>query len=389
MDNAIRVAGRDAVVGELVVVRARSGRLLVQIEDIHWAEPEVLRQFARLAQASRELPVVLVMTTRIVGDSIEEAWRAEAGGVAVTTMELGPLRADEARGLAEAFRSVDPALLARCIDRSGGNPLFLEQPLRNLDDLASNELPGTIHGIVQARLDVLGADNRAALQAASVLGQRFVPDALAHLLARESFDPSPLVRPAGADLHFAHALIRDGAYESLLKPRRLALHRRAGDCFAERDPGLQARDLELAEDDEAPAAYLAVARHHDSVLQLEAALALIARGRALVAPDDIAFELVCLEGDILRAVGRSIEAIDGLRAAATLAQGGAQVCRVEIAIAQAARQANRYEDALASLARAESAARALDWPKELATIHYLRGAICFPPRTDRQILRGE
>ncbi len=88
-------------------------------KDIHWAEPEVLRQFARLAQASRELPV---MTTRIVGDSIEEAWRAEAEGVAVTTMELGPLRADEARGLAEVFRSVDPALLARCIDRSGAIP---------------------------------------------------------------------------------------------------------------------------------------------------------------------------------------------------------------------------------------------------------------------------
>ncbi len=186
------------------------------------------------------------------------------------------------------------------------------------------------------------------------------------------------MRPAGADLHFAHALIRDGAYESLLKPRRLALHRRAGDCFAERDPGLQARDLELAEDDEAPEAYLAAARHHDSVLQFEAALALIARGRALVAPDDIAFELVCLEGDILRAAGRSIEAINGLRAAAASAQGGAQVCRVEIAIAQAACQASRYEDALASLARAESSARALDWPKELATIHYLRSAICFP-----------
>ena len=90
------------------------------------------------------------------------------------------------------------------------------------------------------------------------------------------------------------------------------------------------------------------------------------------------FELVRLEGDVLCAVGRSTEAIDGLRAAAASAQGGAQVCRVEIAIAQAARQASRYEDALASLARAESAARALDWPKELATIHYLRGAICFP-----------
>ena len=60
------------------------------------------------------------------------------------------------------------------------------------------------------------------------------------------------MRPEGDDFLFAHALIRDAVYDTLLKSRRRELHRRAADWFAERDPVLHAEHLDRAEDPGAP-----------------------------------------------------------------------------------------------------------------------------------------
>jgi len=111
-------------------------------------------------------------------------------------------------------------MIAACVERSGGNPLFLEQLLRNAGDLEAGDIPGTIQGIVQARLDVLAGHDREAIQAASVLGQRFSRTALAALLNNDNYDPvnlltNVLIRPAGDDFHIAHALIREGVYASM------------------------------------------------------------------------------------------------------------------------------------------------------------------------------
>ena len=66
-------------------------------------------------------------------------------------------------------------------------------------------MPGSVQNLVQARLDRLEPEDRQALQAASVLGQRFAPDALRHLLGRPDYDPARLVRqflvrPQGEEL---------------------------------------------------------------------------------------------------------------------------------------------------------------------------------------------
>jgi predicted ATPase len=84
-----------------------------------------------------------------------------------------------------------------------------------------------VQSLVQARIDRLAPMDKAAIQAASVLGQRFARAALAHLLDRADYAPEPLVsrllvRPqqASGDVFlFAHALIRDAVYDTLLKSR--------------------------------------------------------------------------------------------------------------------------------------------------------------------------
>ena len=94
------------------------------------------------------------------------------------------------------------------------------------------------------------------------------------------------MRPAEApgELMFTHALIRDGAYASLLHSARRDVHRRAAGWFADRDPALRAAHLDRADDPGAAEAYLAAARAAARALRHDAALVLARRGGELRAP---------------------------------------------------------------------------------------------------------
>ena len=383
MDNVSRLKGRRQVITDLISARCREAPLLIQIEDVHWADADALESFALIAATIATLPCLLVMTTRIAEDPIDDNWHTQSQEVPVTILDLEPLPAEDARLLTQDYGSVDSALLETCVERSGGNPLFLEQLLRNLDSLSGESLPGSIQGIVQARLDVLDRDSRRAIQAASVLGQRFSPSALAFLLNREAVDSSTLlglalVRPAGDELYFTHALIRDGAYETLLKSQSSVLHRRAADWFAERDLTLTARHLDLARESGAAAAYSAAARQHIAAYRYDQAWPLLDRGLELDCAGDVRFDLICLRGEAMRAVGASGDAFEIFEQAIEVALGDEQLCRAYIGLAQAARQASRYDVALSSLESAEASAERMDADHELAQIHYIRGNVLFP-----------
>jgi len=112
------------------------------------------------------------MTTRIEGDPLDAHWRSLAGGGTLVTVDLSPLSPADARSIARRF--IDVAAFAdQCVERAGGNPLFLEQLLRGAADLTDGRLPASIQSVVLARTDLLSAQDRRAIQAASVLGQHF------------------------------------------------------------------------------------------------------------------------------------------------------------------------------------------------------------------------
>jgi ATP/maltotriose-dependent transcriptional regulator MalT len=142
-------------------------------------------------------------------------------------------------------------------------------------------------------MDRLPERDRAALRAASVVGQRF-PLALVRELAQlpdfscDVLMAHFLVLAEGDEYLFAHALIRDGVYASLTRARRAELHRAAAKWYGERDPVLVAEHLDRAEAPEAPRAYLDAALAQAAALQPERALALAERGAGLAkAADDI------------------------------------------------------------------------------------------------------
>ena len=93
-------------------------------------------------------------------------------GAPLLTIDLGPLGPKEALALAGGMLSTSRGFAEKCVERAGGNPLFLEQLMRDADENAER-LPASLHSLVLARMDRLPDRDRAALRAASVIGQRF------------------------------------------------------------------------------------------------------------------------------------------------------------------------------------------------------------------------
>ncbi len=383
MDNAARMRGRRQVIDELLQARSSETPLLIQIEDIHWASPDILTLCSYMAAATRDLPCVLLMTSRVEGDPINREWQAGTDGALISKVELSPMGDEQARKLVEEFTAIDPDLLETCVRRAGGNPLFLEQLLRNIDALTRDTVPGSIQGIVQSRLDGLDHGSRMAIQAASVLGQRFSSEVLNFLLGEGHLDTATLIRTAlireaGTELMFAHALIRDGSYATLVKSERARLHRQAAKWYDGKDSTLRARHLDRAGAPNAAQAYLDAAENLIQSFQFDEAGALIERALELPAPPGIRLDLMCARAEAHRLQGLSGEALQEFTEAAPLAETDEQVCRVHIGLAQAARQASRYQDALKSLAIAETAAQRSGLDRDLAQINYVRGNIYFP-----------
>ncbi len=393
MDNKARLRGRRQVIDELLSARSRDAPMLIQIEDIHWASPEILTACSHIAAATRDLPCVLLMTSRVEGDPINRDWQLGADGALVSKLELAPMREEQARQLVEEFTGIDPELLDICVQRAGGNPLFLEQLLRNIDVLKRESVPGSIQGIVQSRLDALDKSSRTAIQAASVLGQRFAPEVLNFTLGEGHLDTtnlirSALLREADADLMFAHALIRDGSYATLVKSERARLHRQAAKWFEDRDATLRARHLDRAGAPNAAQAYLDAADKLIQAFQFDDASPLIERALELPSPDSVRFDLLCAQGEILRLRGLADAALQEFKGAADIAETDEQLCRAHIGLAQAARQASLYQDALDALGIAEAAAERSGSEQDLAQINYVRGNVFFPLGRDKEALQA-
>src|SRR5262249_27754615 len=224
-----------------------------------------LTQLAMLTTTVANCPSVLVITSRLEDDALHQAWRAESWASPLSVIELAPLHADESTVLAAPFFEVNAAAAARCVERAAGNPLFLEQLLRNVVEGADDSVPGSIQSLVQARLDRLDASDRAAIQAAAGLGQRFDRAALAYLLEQPEYNPEHLltrrmIRKLGEEFLFDHALIQEAIYDGLLRSRRRELHRRAARWLDDRDKALKAEHLDRAVDAAAASAYLEAAR---------------------------------------------------------------------------------------------------------------------------------
>ena len=382
MGNQQRNLGRVETVVSLVAGLSSRAPLLLRLEDLHWATPGILDYLTALVTAATHHPVILLLTSRIQGDTLGPAWRAGIGTATFQTLDLGPLSAGEAHDLVFDFEGVDSARAAACIERSGGNPLFLEQLLRSPDSGDGHAIPGSVQSVVQARIDGLPAGDRAALQAASVLGQRFTLDAMRLVAGDEGYQPDNLlqfglIRITESGYQFSHALFRDAVHGSFLKDRRQELHLRAAAWFQNRDAVLYAEHLGQADSDRAPLAFQQAARAEAGAYRIDRSLEFVERGLALLVADADRFDLTAHRADLLRELGRPADALEAWEDALTLATTDRQRCLAWVGVAAAERLMGLGERGLSVLDQAEAVARRDGMEKELAEIFYYRGSAAF------------
>jgi class 3 adenylate cyclase/tetratricopeptide (TPR) repeat protein len=382
MDDATRNDGKRETLAALIKGLSARQPLLIAVEDIHWADGLTLAHLASISANVATCQAILVMTSRIEGDPLDQAWRAAAHGSPLMTIDLAPLRDDEAAQLAGQIIDATTGFAATCIERAEGNPLFLEQLLRTAEEPSEDDVPSSVQSIVQARMDNLDPGDKQALQAASVLGQRFSLEALRYLAENpqqtcggliEHF----LVRPEGDDYLFAHALVREGAYSSLLKVRRTELHRRAAAWFEEREPVLHAEHLDRAEDAGAARAYLEAGRVEAEAFRYDRSRGLLARGIELAEDPGDVFALTRLDAELLRRQGEPRASITTYQRAMEFAQTDVERCRAWIGIAAGVRLLGGGEEGVEALDKAEALTLGDEFDRERSQIHLYRGNFFF------------
>jgi DNA-binding SARP family transcriptional activator len=214
---------------------------LIVIEDLHWADQQMLDMVERLATRG-DGPYLLVGTTR---PELLESRRGFGAGIeGFSTISLRALSdADSATLLRQlpVAEQVPEEIAGEILARSEGNPFFIEQLAFHLARDPGNPLPDALYAVLAARIDALPVPERRVLQEAAVFGRIFwakalsgaVPgiDVLAELRRLERRALVSL-RPHSAlddrvEYAFKHVLVRDVAYASLPIARRVRAHAEA------------------------------------------------------------------------------------------------------------------------------------------------------------------
>ena len=381
MDPQARKEGKRAAIIQLMKNLAQTNPVFIVVEDLHWADDITLNYLARLTGAVAECPALMAFTSRVEGYPLDSTWRAVAAEAPIVTWDLSPLRTEEAAKLVSDFIDASDSLAKRCIERAAGNPLFLKQLLLSVEKGSADSVPDSIKSLVLSRMDQLSNPDKLALQAASVLGQRFELEALRFLVEANSYECLELVerhllRPEGSLYLFAHALIQEGAYSSLLKQQRIEWHQRAAAWYRQRDLVLHAEHLDYAGDAAAPGAYCAAAREQFARYRPERALQLVRAGLKIASAAD-GFDLECLEGELLRILGSTPESIAAYESAAKLAGNDVELCRALVGLAEGLEIAEEHEQLMEVLGRAERLATHQSLAPEMAKILRLRAGVYF------------
>ncbi|HSC73399.1 MAG TPA: AAA family ATPase [Gaiellaceae bacterium] len=344
--------------------------LVVELDDLHWADPASIELLGALLRRPPAAPVLLALATRPrhvperLSAALERAWRAEQ----ITRIELGALSAGETRELlGDVAARVDPHLL---YVESGGNPFYLEQLARSLDrassawnppdetSLAGIGVPATVAAALGEELALLSGSERLVLEGAAVAGDPFEPelaaaasgmDEAAVMKAIDELLKVDLLRTTDVPrrFRFRHPLVRRAVYEAAAPGWRLGAHERSAEALAARGASASSRAhhversaregdvdavavLREAGEEAVRLAPASAAHWFGEALRLEPASAL---------PEE-RIELLLARARALTAVGRFNESRSTLLDALAIVPSGADALRARLAHACAGVETN-------------------------------------------------
>ena len=249
---------------------ARQQPILLVFEDAHWADATSLELLDLTVERIRQLPVLALFTFR---PEFEPPW---VGLPNVGTLTLGRLDRHHVENMVARVtggRVLPAEVMKQIVAKTDGNPLFVEELTKavleagilvedadgyRLDGpLPPLAIPATLQDFLMARLDRL-APVKEIGQIGAAIGREFSyslmrevvgrdETALKHALAQ--LEQAELVfrrgEPPEAIYSFKHALVRDAAYESLLKSRRQQLHGQIARTIEEKFPDIVASQPEI------------------------------------------------------------------------------------------------------------------------------------------------
>ena len=246
----------DAVKG-LLLCESQVQPVVLVFEDLHWIDRETQDFLDSLVESLPGGRILLLTNYR---PEYKHDW---GGRTYYRQIRIDPLGAESAAELARALMGDEPGLetlKSVLIERTAGNPLFLEESVRTLletgvlsgepgayrlmQNVPTPEIPASVQAIIAARIDRLSPEAKKLLQCAAVIGQRFtfaILKAVAETseetmrLALDSLKETEFVYEAQLfpelEYTFKHALIREVAYGGILQERRRALHGQIGDII--------------------------------------------------------------------------------------------------------------------------------------------------------------
>jgi class 3 adenylate cyclase/tetratricopeptide (TPR) repeat protein/energy-coupling factor transporter ATP-binding protein EcfA2 len=239
----------------------RRGPLMIRLADLHWADPAVLELIDELSPHLARHPVIFVATAR---RALQERWTPRGGRFNSLVLNLDPLEREATALLLDTLAGTDLAPTTReaLLDRSGGNPFYLEELVTLLGQqqvdaalagatgerspaaLMASEaigpsttegLPDTLRGLVAARIDGLSPEEQMVLEDASVWGSSGPLKAVERI--SEAVRGAPVVAPViqsladkdvlvldGSEWSFRSDLVREVAYARLTKRDRMLRH---------------------------------------------------------------------------------------------------------------------------------------------------------------------
>ena len=257
LDPAARQRQSVEAVKSLFLRESQVQPLVLVIEDLHWIDAATQALLDSLVESLPAARVLLVVNYR---PEYQHAW---AGKSYYSQLRLDPLAPETAEGMLDSLLGGDAGLapLKRLlIDRTQGNPFFLEETVRSLAEghalagalgdyrleaaLPTIQLPATVQAVLAARIDRLPAEDKRVLQLASVIGKDVPLPILRAIagLAEPDLQRSVARLQAGEFLYetrlfpdpqytFRHALTLEVAYGSLLHEQRRELHARIVDTL--------------------------------------------------------------------------------------------------------------------------------------------------------------
>ena len=258
------------ILSSLLLARAQRQPLILVVEDLHWADPSTLELLGMLVDQSSDAPLLLLLTAR---PQFRHPWSPV---VPITQLHLDRLRDADIEALLSDLaerQHLPPGLVKQLVKRSDGVPLFAEELMRHLIDadlLQALEdvtqqldaeqmavIPESLHESLMARLDRLDSAKEIA-QLAAVVGRSF-PRRLLSSLTQASDDELDkhlkqlttagiLARKGFGDqarYSFRHALLRDAAYDSLLKRQLSQVHGAVAAVLEEEFPEISNQQPEV------------------------------------------------------------------------------------------------------------------------------------------------